>query len=158
MHGADAACVLRGHGGDHAGGIDTIGRHRLDIGLNTGTAAAVGSRDGQGNGGRLGHMLAFRWWASGRKNELCGVGLRPLHKDTRSLRRYCPDQVRRVGARTSQPPRAPRRIDVGTAAPVGACSVVTLGVAKFGKRCKPQNIQPKVAIFWAKRARFGQLS
>ena len=41
MDGADGAGVLRGDGGDHAGGIDAIGRHRLDIRLNAGAATAV---------------------------------------------------------------------------------------------------------------------
>ena len=46
LHGGDAQCVLRCNGGYGRLGIQAVRRDGLDVGLNAGTAAGIGSRDG----------------------------------------------------------------------------------------------------------------
>ena len=46
LHGGDAQCVLRCDGGDGRLGIQAVGRDGLDVGLNAGATAGIGSCDG----------------------------------------------------------------------------------------------------------------
>jgi len=60
-----------------------------------------------------------------------------------------PDQVRRVGACTSQPQRAPRRIDVNAAAQMrGEQASFALGVAKFTDRWQAAKIFDPIVAFY----------
>ncbi len=47
LHGGNAQCVLRCDGGDGRLGIQAVRRDGLDVGLNAGATAGIGSRDGQ---------------------------------------------------------------------------------------------------------------
>src|SRR5581483_4119078 len=58
VDGADRLGILRGQRGNYRGAVDAECRKGLEVGLDTGAAAGVGTRDGQGDRGHCRPRLA----------------------------------------------------------------------------------------------------